>query len=53
MKIGVIGAGNIGTSVAKNLIAAGHEVLVADAQGVDAIRDKVAQAGATAVASMG
>lgn len=49
MKIGVIGAGNIGTSVAKNLTGAGHEVRVADAQGVDAIRDKVAQAGATAV----
>lgn len=49
MKIGVIGAGNIGSSVARNLSAAGHEVLVADAQGVDAIRDKVKEAGATAV----
>lgn len=49
MKIGIIGAGNIGSSVARNLAGAGHEVRVADAQGRDAIREKVADAGATAV----
>jgi hypothetical protein len=49
MKIGIIGAGNIGSSVARNLTGAGHEVVVADAQGLDAIRDKVAETGATPV----
>lgn len=49
MKIGIIGAGNIGSSVARNLTDAGHEVVVADAQGLDAIRDKEAETGATPV----
>lgn len=49
MKVAVIGAGNIGSSVARNLARAGHQVLVADAQGVDAIRDRIADTGADAV----
>lgn len=49
MKIGIIGAGNIGSAVARNLAVSGHEVLVADVQGLDSIRDKVAETGATPV----
>lgn len=39
MKIGIIGTGNIGGILASKLIAAGHEVRVANSRGVDGVRE--------------
>ena len=49
MKIGIIGAGNIGATVAKKLAAAGHVVKLANARGPETIRDLVRDLGVTAV----
>jgi predicted dinucleotide-binding enzyme len=49
MKIGIIGAGNIGGTIARKLTAAGHSVKLAGAKGPEAIRDKAAEADAIAV----
>lgn len=35
MKIGVIGTGNIGATLARKMIAAGHEVQVANSKGIE------------------
>lgn len=39
MKIGIIGAGNIGATLARKLVASGHEVRLANSNGPDTIRD--------------
>ncbi|HDG9792123.1 TPA: NADPH-dependent F420 reductase [Raoultella planticola] len=39
MKIGIIGTGNIGGTLARKLSEAGHELKVANSRGVDAVRD--------------
>ncbi|HEY9281058.1 MAG TPA: NAD(P)-binding domain-containing protein [Eoetvoesiella sp.] len=39
MKIGIIGAGNIGATVAKKLAASGHDVKLANSRGPETIRD--------------
>lgn len=39
MKIGIIGAGNIGATLARKLVASGHEVKLANSKGPDTIRD--------------
>jgi len=49
MKIGVIGAGNIGSTLARKFRQAGHAVLLANSRGPDSIRDKAMEVGATAV----
>ncbi|MDW9486226.1 3-hydroxyisobutyrate dehydrogenase [Sinorhizobium meliloti] len=49
MKIGIIGAGNIGGTIARKLAAAGHSVKLAGAEGPDSISDKAAEIGATPV----
>ncbi|EFC86793.1 NADPH-dependent F420 reductase [Parafrankia sp. EUN1f] len=49
MKISVIGAGAIGGNLARLLSAAGHDVLVADARGPEAVSAEVLAAGARAV----
>lgn len=49
MKIGVVGTGNIGASLARKLSAAGHEVLVANSRGVDGVREFADEIGARAV----
>ncbi|MBB5666139.1 hypothetical protein GGE68_004369 [Rhizobium leguminosarum] len=49
MKIGIIGAGNIGATLAKKLAAGGHEVKLANSKGPDTIRDLAGDIGATAV----
>jgi len=49
MKIGIIGAGNIGGTLVRKLSAAGHTVLVASSRGPDALREFANEAGATAV----
>jgi 8-hydroxy-5-deazaflavin:NADPH oxidoreductase len=49
MKISVIGAGAIGGNLARLLGEAGHDVLVADARGPEAVSPEVLAAGARAV----
>ncbi|ASM70966.1 MULTISPECIES: NADPH-dependent F420 reductase [Roseobacteraceae] len=48
MKIGIIGIGNIGGTLARKLRAAGHEVRVANSRGADAVRDFAAEIDAVA-----
>ena len=47
MKIGVIGTGNIGGTLARKLSAAGHEVRVANSKGLDGVRAFAEEIGAT------
>ncbi|MGJ7498244.1 NADPH-dependent F420 reductase [Variovorax sp. RT4R15] len=49
MKIGIIGAGNIGTRLARKLAASGHDVRLANSKGPQAIRDLADEVGATPV----
>jgi predicted dinucleotide-binding enzyme len=49
MKIGIIGAGNIGGALAHRFTELGHEVSVANSRGPDTLRDLEAETGATAV----
>jgi len=49
MKIGIIGAGNIGTALAHRFRAAGHDVAIANSRGPETLRDLAAETGARAV----
>ncbi|MCQ6270583.1 NAD(P)-binding domain-containing protein [Pseudarthrobacter sp. R1] len=49
MKIGILGAGSIGSALALKLAAAGHEVKVANSRGPETINSDVLVTGATAV----
>jgi len=49
MKIGIIGAGNIGGNLTRRLTALGHDVAVANSRGPETLADLVAETGATAV----
>lgn len=49
MKIGIIGAGNIGATLARKLSTGGHEIKLANSRGPDSIRDLAREVGATAV----
>ena len=49
MRIGIIGAGNIGATLARKLAASGHEVKLANSKGPDSIRDLARDLGAVAV----
>lgn len=49
MKIGIIGAGNIGGALARRLRELGHEVSIANSRGPDTLREVEAETGATAV----
>ncbi len=49
MKIGIIGAGNIGGTLARRLTALGHEVAIANSRGPETLRDLAAETGARAV----
>lgn len=49
MKIGIIGAGNIGATLARKLAASGHGVKLANSRGPDTIRDLARDMGASAV----
>lgn len=51
MKIGIIGAGHIGGTIARKLVAAGHSVKLAGSSGPDAIREKAETIGAQPVTS--
>ncbi|MGW3208540.1 NADPH-dependent F420 reductase [Streptomyces sp. NPDC001135] len=49
MKIGIIGAGNIGGNLTRRLTALGHEVSVANSRGPETLRELAEETGATAV----
>ena len=49
MRIGIIGAGNIGGALAHRLCALGHEVSVANSRGPETLRDLASATGASAV----
>jgi predicted dinucleotide-binding enzyme len=49
MRIGIIGAGNIGGSLTRTLTALGHEVHVANSRGPETLADLAAETGALAV----
>ncbi|MFE9429151.1 NADPH-dependent F420 reductase [Kitasatospora sp. NPDC006697] len=49
MKIGIIGAGNIGGNLTRRFAAAGHQVAVANSRGPESLAELVAETGATAV----
>lgn len=50
MRIGLIGSGNIGGTVARLAVAAGHEVIVSNSRGPETLSDLVASLGDTATA---
>jgi predicted dinucleotide-binding enzyme len=45
MKIGIIGAGNIGSTVAQNFTDAGHEVMICNSRGPETLTDLVDELG--------
>ena len=49
MKIGIIGAGQIGGTLTRRLTALGHEVFVANSRGPKTLSDLASETGATAV----
>ncbi len=49
MKIGIIGAGNIGGALTRRFRQLGHEVAVANSRGPETLADLAAETGATAV----
>jgi 8-hydroxy-5-deazaflavin:NADPH oxidoreductase len=49
MKIGIIGAGNIGGTLTRRLSALGHEVFVANSRGPETLGDLAKETGATPV----
>lgn len=49
MRIGILGAGSIGSTLARKLAAAGHDVKVANSRGPETIDSDVLATGATAV----
>jgi len=51
MKIGIIGAGNIGSALAQRLVELGHEVVISNSRGPETLGDVVAETGAAAVSA--
>jgi predicted dinucleotide-binding enzyme len=51
MRIGIIGAGQIGGALARRLTALHHDVRIANSRGPDSLRDLATETGATAVDS--
>jgi 8-hydroxy-5-deazaflavin:NADPH oxidoreductase len=49
MKIGIIGAGNIGGTLTRRFTALGHKVFVANSRGPETLKDLAAETGATPV----
>ncbi len=50
MRIGFIGAGNVGKTIARHLIAAGHQVVMSNSRGPEWLRDVVEELGPAAKA---
>jgi predicted dinucleotide-binding enzyme len=50
MKIGIIGAGNIGATAAKLFVEAGHDAAIANSRGAETLKDLVAELGERAQA---
>jgi len=50
MKIGIIGAGNIGANAAKLFVKAGHEIAIANSRGAETLKDLFADLGENAQA---
>lgn len=50
MKIGIIGAGAIGTTIGKQLTKAGYEVVISNSRGADTLKEKVKQIGGDIIA---
>ena len=48
MRIGIIGVGSIGSTLARKYVAAGHEVRVANSKGVDGVQAFADEIGAIA-----
>lgn len=51
MRIGILGAGNIGGTLARLLTAAGHDVVIGTSRGPEALADLVAEIGERATAA--
>ena len=51
MRIGIIGSGRIGSTVARLAIAQGHEAVLSNSRGPDTLRDLVARLGPKASAA--
>jgi predicted dinucleotide-binding enzyme len=51
MKIGIIGAGNIGANAARLFAKAGHEIAISNSRGPETLRDLVAELGPRARAA--
>lgn len=49
MKTGIIGAGNIGGTLARHLVQLGHQVSIANSRGPESLAALAAEIGATAV----
>src|SRR3954469_22826857 len=49
MRIGIIGAGNIGGNLARRWAAIGHDVRIANSRGPETLAELAAEIGATAV----
>jgi predicted dinucleotide-binding enzyme len=49
MKVGIIGAGNIGSALARRFTELGHEVSIANSRGPETLREVEAETGATPV----
>lgn len=51
MKVGIIGAGNIGGALARRFTELGHEVSIANSRGPETLHEVAAETGATAVSA--
>jgi predicted dinucleotide-binding enzyme len=49
VKIGIIGSGNIGSTLARKLARAGHSILIANSRGPETLKDLASETGAKAV----
>jgi predicted dinucleotide-binding enzyme len=52
MRIGIIGAGMIGGTLARRLAQLGHQIAIANSRGPETLRDFASEVGATAVTSL-
>ncbi|HEV8577726.1 MAG TPA: NAD(P)-binding domain-containing protein [Thermoanaerobaculia bacterium] len=51
MRIGIVGAGNIGSTLARKLAKAGHSVVIANSRGPETLKDLADETGAKAVSA--